>query len=109
MDPFTGMNVEDDGEPLSPARTIISVGANALICPRAEANIAPVFVAEKPSKKMVVMLQSAPDSTRIQRTGRVDLPTPLTFHLMDFQNRYPIINVAPHCVAIERLHVAISQ
>ena len=29
MDPFTGTNDEDDGEPLSPARTIISVGANA--------------------------------------------------------------------------------
>jgi hypothetical protein len=68
-----------------------------------------VFVAEKPSRKTVVRLQSAPDSTRIQRTGRLDLPTPFTFHLMDFQNRYPIINVAPHCVAIERLHVASSQ
>ena len=29
MDPFTGVSVEDEGEPLSPARTIIRVGANA--------------------------------------------------------------------------------
>lgn len=29
IDPFIGVNVEDDGEPLSPARTIINVGANA--------------------------------------------------------------------------------
>jgi hypothetical protein len=29
MDPFTGVSVEDGGEPLSPARTMISVGANA--------------------------------------------------------------------------------
>jgi hypothetical protein len=29
MDPFTGVNVEDEGEPLSLARTMISVGANA--------------------------------------------------------------------------------
>jgi len=29
MDPFTGASVEDGGEPLSPARTMISVGANA--------------------------------------------------------------------------------
>ena len=29
MDPFTGVNFEDEGEPLSPARTMISVGANA--------------------------------------------------------------------------------
>jgi hypothetical protein len=29
MDPFTGTNVEDESELLSPARTIISVGANA--------------------------------------------------------------------------------
>ena len=78
MDPFTGVNFEDEGEPRRPARTIISVGASAyyhiktpmsitdhleegylertLICPSAAANIAPVFVAEKPSKKMVVTL-----------------------------------------------------
>ncbi len=83
-DPFTGVGVEDESEPLRPARTMISVGANAwyikipnskasdyaeedktveerkrrrtLICPSDAANIAPVFVAEKPSKKIVVML-----------------------------------------------------
>jgi hypothetical protein len=29
MDPLIGVNVEEEGEPLSPARTIINVGANA--------------------------------------------------------------------------------
>lgn len=29
MDPFTGVGIEDEDEPLSPARTMISVGANA--------------------------------------------------------------------------------
>jgi hypothetical protein len=29
MDPFTGVSTEDEVEPLSPARTMISVGANA--------------------------------------------------------------------------------
>jgi hypothetical protein len=29
IDPFTGVNFEDEGEPLSPALTIISVGPNA--------------------------------------------------------------------------------
>jgi hypothetical protein len=81
MDPFTGVNDEDEPEPLRPARTIISVGPSAcnriyvniadrlsnkrsvqrwkkrtLIWPSDAANKAPVFVAEKPSKKMVVTL-----------------------------------------------------
>jgi len=56
MDPFTGVNDEDLFESFSPARTIISVGPSALIWPREAANIAPVFVDEKPSKKMVVTL-----------------------------------------------------
>jgi hypothetical protein len=78
------VSVEDESEPLRPARTMISVGANAwcikipnskasdyaeenktveekrrqrtLICPSDATNIAPVFVAEKPSKKIVVTL-----------------------------------------------------
>jgi hypothetical protein len=29
MDPLIGVSVEDEGEPLSPARTMINVGANA--------------------------------------------------------------------------------
>jgi hypothetical protein len=40
MDPFTGVSVEDELEPLKPARTIISVGPSACIRCNTQVNIA---------------------------------------------------------------------
>ena len=70
---------------------LVGRGQRTPICPRDAANIVPVFVSENPSKKIVVTLYRAPDSTRIQRTSSLDLQILFRaeFHLMPagFQNR----------------------
>jgi len=55
-DPLTGVNADEEWEPLNPTRTIINVGPSALIWPSTEMSIPPMFALENPSMRIVVAL-----------------------------------------------------